>query len=105
MDTVPIPNSTFPLAFILKLVSSALLPLLSLFNSKNVETPVVELWALKNNWTAPSAPIVVWFPFHVKFLSLSASINFHATVPNLGEVASNPADNVRYFIVSVGGLR
>ena len=48
---------------------------------------------------------MVWFPCHVKFLSLSASINFHATVPNLGEVASNPADNVRYFIVSVGGLR
>ena len=89
---------------ILKLVSSALLPLLFLFNSKNVETPVVELCVLKNNWTAPSAPIVVWLRC-VKFLSLSASINFHATVPNLGEVASNPADNVRYFIVSVGGLR
>ena len=103
MDTVPIPNSTLPKVLIPKVTSSP--PLDTLFNSKIVEKPTLELCALKYNWTEPSWSMVVWFPFHVKFLSLSALINFHATVPYFGEVASNPADNARYFIVSVGWLR
>ena len=47
MDTVPIPNSTLPKVLIPKVTSSP--PLDTLFNSKIVEKPTLELCALKYN--------------------------------------------------------
>ena len=46
-DTVPIPNSTLPKVLIPKVTSSP--PLDTLFNSKIVEKPTLELCALKYN--------------------------------------------------------